>query len=130
MSEAAQPDSSPFKKDLQELKESVEVLKDDMINLAHSTYDAAKTGSAELRKTAGVAVDKAKHKLDDARHLAADAVHAAKEKVSGAVTSAKETAVDAKESVEQVIVDHPLAAVAVAAGVGFMLGMLLSRSRR
>ena len=100
-------DGSSFKSDLQGLGRGVDTLRADVGNLAHGAADAARSGMSELREGAHHAVDVAKSKLGDAKDAAADAAH----------------------SLKGVIVRHPVTSIGIAAGVGILIGMVLSRSR-
>ena len=100
-------DGGGFKQDINRMGQSVDTLKHDVGDLADSAADAARQGASELRNTA-------RHALD-----------AAKEKFEGA----KETAADAARSLTGVIKRHPVASVAVVAGAGLLIGMLLRHKK-
>ena len=101
-------DGTGFKHDMQGLGRGVETLKNDVGNLAHGAADAARSGVAELREGAHNAVDAAKNKFEDARKATADAAH----------------------SLKDVIVRNPVTSIGLAAGLGILIGMVISRSRR
>ncbi|MCP9874391.1 hypothetical protein [Synechococcus sp. Cruz CV-v-12] len=100
-------DGTNFKSDLHGVGRSVDALKADLNEFAHSAATAARSGASELRDGAHNAMDAAKAKLNDAKHSAADAA-----------TSLKDT-----------ISRNPVASVGLAVGVGVVIGMLLSRPR-
>lgn len=100
-------DGTGFKQDLQGLGDGIGTLKADVRNLAHGAVDAARSGAAELRQGAQHAVEAAKEKLDGAKQAAADAT----------------------DSFRGVVTRHPIASIGIAAGVGVLVGMILSRSR-
>ncbi|MGH7133631.1 MAG: DUF883 family protein [Phycisphaerales bacterium] len=54
---------------------------------------------------------------------------AAKDTLKQGLSTAKEKGAEATEAVRGHITSNPFAAVGIAAGVGFLLGMLVSRSR-
>ena len=89
-----------FKQDVDRLGKGVGTLKTDVNNLAHGAADAARSGVAELRQGAQHAVD-----------------------------SAKDTATDAIDSFRDVIGSRPVASIGIAAGVGILVGLMISRRR-
>lgn len=54
---------------------------------------------------------------------------AARDTIKQGLSTAKEKGAEATDAVRGHITEHPLAAVGIAAGVGFLLGMLVCRSR-
>jgi len=101
-------DGTGFKHDMQGLGRGLETLKTDVGTLAHAAADAARSGVAELRDGASHGVDAAKGKLEDARKATADAAH----------------------SLKEVIVRNPVTSIGLAAGLGILIGLVMSRSRR
>lgn len=87
-----------FKGDVRRVGEDLSKVKDDLNNAAHDVAAAAKSGYA-----------------------------AAKERTAHAIEGARERGEEMTESIQSRIKDNPLAAVAVAAGVGIVLGMLVCR---
>ena len=89
-----------LKDNVARLGENVQQFKEDFSGLAKTASSTAKSGVAAAKDTL-------KQGLDAARDKGAEATEA----VRGQITS------------------NPFAAVGIAAGVGFLLGMLVSRSR-
>ncbi|MEK6703468.1 MAG: hypothetical protein AABZ53_14505 [Planctomycetota bacterium] len=100
-------DGTGFKQDLQGLGDGLGTLRTDVKNLAHGAVDAARSGAAELRQGAQHAVEAAKEKFD----------------------GAKQAASEATDSLRGVVTRHPIASIGIAAGVGVLAGLILSRSR-
>jgi ElaB/YqjD/DUF883 family membrane-anchored ribosome-binding protein len=107
MSRIDRTDASGFQKDMQRLGDGMGTLKDDVKEVGHEAYDAARSGAAQLSKGAHQAVDVAKHKLGEAG----------------------ESVVQATESLRQTVGRHPVASIGIAAGVGMILGLILFRPR-
>lgn len=107
MANSQSSDISGFKRDVQNLGEGIDTLKSDVGGLARTAADAARSGVAELKQGARDAVGTAKDKLDDVKASAADTA----------------------ESMMSVIARNPLASVGIAAGVGLLVGLILSRPR-
>lgn len=118
MANPSNSDSSPFQSDAHRVAAGVDALKADISGIAHAAADSARSGGAELRQHAHQAVDQAKQKLAHAGEV----VH---EKLD----SAKETAVDASDALKGVISRNPISSIAVAAGVGILIGLVVSRNR-
>jgi ElaB/YqjD/DUF883 family membrane-anchored ribosome-binding protein len=64
----------------------------------------------------------------DVSSLAGDLLGAAKDGMSDAVDTAKQRGKEVADNLEEQIVEHPLAAVGIALGVGLLLGALIRRS--
>ena len=64
----------------------------------------------------------------DVSSLAGDILGAAREGVSGAVDDAKKRGMEITDSIEEQIVEHPLASVGIAFGVGLVVGAIIRRS--
>jgi ElaB/YqjD/DUF883 family membrane-anchored ribosome-binding protein len=94
-----------FRKDVQGLAQGVSTLGDDVSHLAHGAIDAARSGAAEIRAGAHTALDMGKGALVDAKHAAGDAA----------------------ESLKGTIARHPIASIGVGLGVGFLIGLVLTR---
>jgi ElaB/YqjD/DUF883 family membrane-anchored ribosome-binding protein len=86
--------------------------------LAQESVGVAPSGAAELREGAHHAVEAAKDMFVGAKDLAS-------EQYAGA----KKATVEAIASVRDVITRNPVASIGVAAGVGFVVGLLLFRHR-
>jgi ElaB/YqjD/DUF883 family membrane-anchored ribosome-binding protein len=91
------------------LKSDLAMIKDDLKTFAADAATAGKHGAAFAR-------DKAQAAADYATERGRAAYGVAKEKSAAAAEKAEET-----------IVDHPFASVAVAFGVGVLLGAVISR---
>lgn len=101
-------------------KASAESLRDEATKVAGRVSEAAKAGVETAREKISEGYDTARHYADDAyqhaRHYAEDAYHKAREKGTEAV-----------DSLEGSIRSNPLAAIAVAAGVGVLVGLWMRR---
>ncbi len=98
---------SGFKRDLHELGQGVGTLGTDLSTVAHEAMAAARSGGADLRTGAEHTLQAAKGKLTDAEHAAKDAAH----------------------SLKELVVQHPMASVGIAACVGLLVGLALLRPR-
>lgn len=110
--------TTTFKRDIDGMANSATAIKNDVANLAHGAVDAARSGAGELRDGAKRAVDTAKAKLGDAADMARDEYEVVKHK-----------AADAAKSLTETVAAHPIASIGIAAGVGIVVGLLLSRPR-
>lgn len=101
-------------------KASAETLKDEATNVAGRVGDAARAGVDAAREKISEGYDTARHYAEDAydqaRHYAEDAYHKARDKGGEYV-----------DSLEGSIRTNPLAAIAVAAGVGVLVGLWMRR---
>lgn len=104
-------DGSEFKHDVRNLGQGVDALKADIGQLGRAGLDAAHSGAAELRQ--------------NAQH----AVEVAREKAHENYEKAKESVTHAAHSMKDVITHNPIASIGIAAGVGLLLGLIVSRSR-
>lgn len=104
-------DGSEFKHDVRNMGEGVDALKADIGQLGRAGLDAAHSGAAELKQNARHAVDAAREKA-----------HENYEKV-------KESATHVAHSMKDVITHNPFTSIGIAAGVGLLLGLIVSRSR-
>lgn len=118
MANTSNPEASTFRSDAQRVAAGVDVLKSDIAGVAHAVADTARSGSVELRQHASEAVDQAKQRLAQA----SDVAH-------HKFDEAKQTAEETTEAMRGVISRNPLCSVAVAAGVGVLVGLLLTRNR-
>lgn len=117
MSNAYNPDStSTFKKDIEGLGQQAGVIRKDVSSFAHDAMGAARDGATELKEGARHAVDTAKDKLS-----------AASDTMKHKYEDAKDHAAEMTHSLKGYVSDHPISSVAVAAGVGILLGMIWSR---
>jgi ElaB/YqjD/DUF883 family membrane-anchored ribosome-binding protein len=107
-----------FKKDFDGMSRHAGVLKEDVSVLAHDAVQTAKSGASELREGAMRSVESAKTKLGEAADVAKDEYAVVKHK-----------AVEIGKSLKDVMGNHPVATVGVIAGVGILVGMVLSRPR-
>jgi ElaB/YqjD/DUF883 family membrane-anchored ribosome-binding protein len=76
-----------------------------------------------VKATAGQAGEK----LGEARAKAEDTLRAARARLSDLEESAREKAVEAAGEADRLVRDNPWQAVGIAAGVAFLLGILVSR---
>ena len=118
MATSSNPEASTFQHDAQRIAAGVDALKQDIAGIAHATADTARSGSAELRQHASEAVGQAKQTLAHAGEVAHQKYD-----------EAKQTAAEASEAMRGVISRNPMCSVAVAAGIGILVGLALSRSR-
>ena len=93
-----------------------------------STMNAGKTGDSNLQDDISQLRDDLSQLRQDVSSLANDILGAAREGVSGAVDTAKKRGLEMADSLEEQIVDHPLASVATAFGIGLLVGAILRRS--
>lgn len=76
-----------------------------------------------VKATAGQAGEK----LGEARAKAEDTLRAARERLADLEEQAREKAVEAAGEADRLVRDNPWQAVGIAAGVAFLLGILVSR---
>jgi ElaB/YqjD/DUF883 family membrane-anchored ribosome-binding protein len=76
-----------------------------------------------LKATAGQAGEK----VASARARAEDSIRAAREALAEAGEEAVERGREAAESADEYVHEHPWTAIGIAAGVGLVIGLLLSR---
>ena len=98
--ESGSPESEEFRASVSRLGEDVHQLKQDLAGLTRDAGHAAQTGVAAAR-----------HGLDNS------------------LEAAREKGIQATESIRQQILRQPMVSVGLAAGLGFVLGMVCSRSR-
>jgi ElaB/YqjD/DUF883 family membrane-anchored ribosome-binding protein len=96
-----------FRQNVHGLREDVGVLAGDLRTVASDTVETARAGAAELSEAAKRAVENAKLRLQDSSKVV----------------------IDAAGSARDVVAKNPLASLAIAAGAGLIIGLLL-RSRR
>jgi ElaB/YqjD/DUF883 family membrane-anchored ribosome-binding protein len=64
----------------------------------------------------------------DVSSLAGDILGAAKEGASAAVDGAKKRGMEMADSLEEQVLEHPLASIGIAFGVGLLVGAVIRRS--
>ena len=79
--------------------------------VAHEAGDALRSGAAQVQHAAHNAVDSAKHRIQDAEK------------------NAEKYVANAADSLKELVVRHPVTSVAIAAGVGLLIGSLFLRAR-
>ena len=107
MTTAPALDGTPFNQDLHKLNDGLHTLKTDVGAVAHEAGDALRSGAAQVQQRASHAVDSAK-----------EGIHDAEKYVESAAVSLKE-----------LVVRNPVASVAIAAGVGVLIGSFFLRAR-
>jgi ElaB/YqjD/DUF883 family membrane-anchored ribosome-binding protein len=107
MSTAPTLDGTPFNQDLHKLNDGLHTLRTDVGNVAHEAGDALRSGAAQVQQRAGHAVDVAKENIHDAEKYVANAA----------------------DSLKELVVRNPVTSVAIAAGVGLLIGSLFLRAR-
>ena len=107
MSATESNEKSGFRQSVHGLREDMGVLAGDLKTVASDTIGTAKAGAAELNEAAHRALEAAKARLHDSSKVVVDAAGTAKDLVS----------------------KNPLTSLAIAAGAGLVIGLLL-RSRR
>jgi ElaB/YqjD/DUF883 family membrane-anchored ribosome-binding protein len=94
------------------VRDGADSLSADVKHIAHGTADAARAGVAEIRQGAHHAVESARNAVNETYQ------------------DARESAVRTAESVKAVVSRNPFTSIGIAAGVGILLGVVISRSRR
>ena len=93
-----------------------------------------KEGVGRLQGAAGAVTGddrtQVKGKLNEAAGAAQNAYGQLKDQASGTLSQARDQAEDLYDQVEAFVRDQPLAAVAVAAGLGLVLGLLMRGGRK
>ena len=89
----------------------------------HSTHNDVGTLAEDARALMTATADVAGEKVADARKRVADALESAKE-IAGRV---RDQAVDYAKAADKAVHEHPYRSVAIAVGVGAILGYLVSR---
>lgn len=104
--------------------------------MSHASGSASGSGELGLKDNVSRMGDNVQQIKEDFSGLAKSAgataksgVAAAKDTIQQGLSTAKEKGAQATEAVRDHITEHPLAAVGIAAGVGFLLGMLVCRPR-
>jgi ElaB/YqjD/DUF883 family membrane-anchored ribosome-binding protein len=104
----------------QRLEKDVNTVKDDIAALTDQITDA-------LNTFAGAAKKQARRGYKQARANVDSAIDDASERGSAMLGAAQDAAVTLEETLEDVIVQRPLATVAIALGLGFLIGVTWRR---
>jgi ElaB/YqjD/DUF883 family membrane-anchored ribosome-binding protein len=104
----------------QRLEKDVNTVKDDIAALTDQITDA-------LNTFAGAAKKQARRGYNQARANVDSAIDDASERGSAMLGAAQDAAVTLEETLEDVIVQRPLATVAIALGLGFLIGVTWRR---
>jgi ElaB/YqjD/DUF883 family membrane-anchored ribosome-binding protein len=107
-------DSTPIHQDLHNAGDGVEKVKGDLKNLKHDVTDAARSGASEIRQG-----------MHDAVEAGKETYQGAKDMVREGYEGTKKAACDATSSLRDVVSDHPMASIGIAAGAGLLLGSIL-----
>ena len=97
------------------LEKDVTAVKDDITHLAQQIADA-------VNSLAGLAQRRAKRRYKSARANVDSALSSASERASGATGAAQSAAASLSETLEEMIEERPLATIALALGLGFLIG--------
>ena len=89
-------------------------VKDDLNDLKHDATDAARSGASGIRQG-----------MDDAVEAGKETYQGAKDMAREGYEGTKKAACDATSSLRDVVSEHPIASVSIAAGAGALLGSLL-----
>ena len=114
MSRTQFTDSKPTHHNLHEAGDGVEKVKSDLNNLKDDVAGAARSGASEVRQGMHDAVEAGKETYEGAKDMVRDGYE-----------GTKQAACDATSSLRDVVSDHPIASVSIAAGAGLLLGSLL-----
>ena len=104
----------------QRLEKDVTTVKNDIAALTDQITDA-------LNSFAGAAKKQARHGYKQARANVDSALDDVSERGSAMLDAAQDAAVTIEETLEDVIVQRPLATVALAVGLGFLIGVTWRR---
>jgi ElaB/YqjD/DUF883 family membrane-anchored ribosome-binding protein len=102
------------------LQKDVDAVKDDISKLAEQLSDALDTFTTAARKGSRSGYKQARSNLDSMMSGAA-------EKGNAALSAAQDAAGTLEDTVEDAIVQRPLAAVGLAVGLGFLIGVTWRR---
>ncbi len=117
-------DTSDLRKELNTLKKDLAALRGDVTTISESSARTAREGVQAIMDAAKEATTQAKEKLtQEAEHLM-DKVRTGAKDVAATV---KEGGVAAMDEVEHQVRERPLTSVLAAVGIGFVVGMLVSR---
>jgi ElaB/YqjD/DUF883 family membrane-anchored ribosome-binding protein len=104
----------------QRLQKDVTAVKDDIAALTEQITEAINTFAGSARK-------QARRSYKEARANAESALDDASERGSAMLGAAQDAAVTLEETLEDVIVQRPLATVGLALGLGFLIGVTWRR---
>jgi ElaB/YqjD/DUF883 family membrane-anchored ribosome-binding protein len=104
----------------QRLEKDVNTVKDDIAALTDQITDALNTFAGAAKKQARKGYKQARENMDSA-------IDDASERGSAMFDAAQDVAVSLEETLEDAIVQRPLATVAVALGLGFLIGVTWRR---
>jgi ElaB/YqjD/DUF883 family membrane-anchored ribosome-binding protein len=104
----------------QRLEKDVNTVKDDIAALTDQITDALNTFAGAAKKQARKGYKQARANVDSA-------IDDASERGSAMFGAAQDAAVTLEETLEDVIVQRPLATVAIALGLGFLIGVTWRR---
>lgn len=102
------------------LQKDVDAVKDDISKLAEQLSDALDAFTNAARKQTRRGYKQARSNLDSIMADAAD-------KGNSALAAAQDAAITLEDTVEDAIVQRPLAAVGLAVGLGFLIGVTWRR---
>ena len=102
------------------LQKDVAAVKDDISKLAGQLTDALDTFSDAARKEARRSYKQARSNVDS---IVSDAA----KKGGAALTAAQDAAVSLEDTVEEAIVQRPMASMGLALGLGFLIGVTWRR---
>jgi ElaB/YqjD/DUF883 family membrane-anchored ribosome-binding protein len=102
------------------LQKDVDAVKDDISKLAEQLSDALDAFTNTARKQTRRGYQRARSNLDSV-------VSDATEKGNAALAAAQDAAVTIEDTVEDAIVQRPLAAMGLAVGLGFLIGVTWRR---
>jgi ElaB/YqjD/DUF883 family membrane-anchored ribosome-binding protein len=107
-------DSKSAHQHFREAGNSADKVKGDLNNMKKDISDAARSGASEVRQG-----------MHDAVEAGKETYQGAKDMVQEGYEGTKKAACDATNSLRDVVSDHPLASVGIAAGAGLLLGSIL-----
>jgi ElaB/YqjD/DUF883 family membrane-anchored ribosome-binding protein len=119
MSDASQ-DASEVAGAYDRLEKDMTAVKNDIANLSEQIADA-------VNSLAGIAQKQAKRGVKNARANMDDLMSDASERAGAVAGAAQDVASSIGETLEDVIQERPLATVAVALGIGFLVGVTWRR---
>jgi ElaB/YqjD/DUF883 family membrane-anchored ribosome-binding protein len=102
------------------LQKDVDAVKDDISKLAEQLSDALDAFTTTARKQSHRGYKRARSNLDSMMSDAAD-------KGNAALAAAQDAAVTLEDTVEDAIVQRPMAAMGLAVGLGFLIGVTWRR---
>lgn len=117
-------DTPELRKELNTLKQDLAALRGDVTTLSESSARTAKEGAEAIYNAAKEATAQAREKLMQEADALMQKVRTGAKDVAGTV---KESGQAALHEVEDTVKERPMTSVLTALGVGFVVGMLLSR---